>query len=146
MTIGVYPPIVDAGLGFGAAPIQYATAASGSTTNPQTCAFPVNVRAGTVLFVLSQSLVNTESITGITDSVGSSYTELVDLIPSGGTMRFEIWRAPSAGAGANTASVTYSAVTSASKRVWVVEVGGLGHVFLIPVESVELLLKKVTLC
>lgn len=107
-------------------PIQWTTAASGSTTNPQTAAFPNNVVSGHRVFVLSQSNVTTEVVTGITDTRSSTYSQLFDITID--ATRFELWSAPLGSSGANTVSVTYSAVTSASKRVWIWEGGDQGTV------------------
>ncbi len=104
-----------------ALPIQ---ATTGSTVaNPATLAFVSNVQAGTYLYCLSDSSVLTETITGITDTLTNTWTVVAAV--NVGTSRWECWRAPNPGAGANTVSITYSAHT-VGKRIWIAEINGLG--------------------
>lgn len=101
--------------------LQYVT--ENPTSNPETTAYPQNVIAASTLFLLSFSNVTSESITGITDTLSNTWAQVHD--NTIGAFRLEIWKAPNTGgAGANTTSVTYSALTASSKRIWIVEVIG----------------------
>lgn len=92
-------------------------------TNPDDVAFPQNNVANSTLFMLSLSTVTSESITGITDTLSNTWAQVHD--ETIGSFRLEIWKAPNTGgAGANTATITYSAFTGGSKRVWLIEVIG----------------------
>ncbi len=104
-----------------ATPIQFTT--NGVVSGALTVAFPANVRASTAIFFCSLSTVTTESITGITDTRGNTYTEQLDITV--GAFRFEIWTAPNPNAGANTVSPSYTA-TVGSHRGWVIEIGDMG--------------------
>lgn len=97
---------------------------TGTTSGtPATLAFSPNVFSGSMLYLFSVSTVLTETISGITDTRGNTWASIV--ATNVGAYRFECWRAPSGAAGANTASVTFSAHTVA-KRMWVAEVTGIG--------------------
>lgn len=106
----------------GASIRQFATGTGASAGN-EALAFDINVRDDTQIFVLAHSLGG-DAVTGITDSQGNSYTQRADVTPSSFTI--EVWDAPSAGAGANTVTVTFAGTSNL--YIWIIEVAGLGTI------------------
>lgn len=91
---------------------------------PTTAAFSHNVNTGTRLVAVFFSSVTSESVSSLSDTLGNTWTERADVTV--GAFRFEVWDAPSGSSGANTVSITFSAFTSLSKRVWLAEIAYVG--------------------
>lgn len=103
--------------------VQQRAANPGS--DPVALAYNSNVTAGNMLFaVVVVSDGTTPTVSGITDSLGNTWTKVVGT--SAGSFREEVWKAACGSSGANTVTVDYSSSPANTGILVISEFSGMG--------------------